>query len=164
EVIELRKKLRGLIKTQNSKPIKGVMQFVALIDESLKCLERQGFQYIQGQTQGQFHPIDNVKTEAMLVEITDNGQDDIRPNVEKRTNKENFYDLNETTRTAIVWKDGTLKVEEETHYNEISYWNNQDGEVIDEEDKEDVISLDASEIEFDDEKSLGIGCEEMEWI
>ncbi|CAG8794666.1 35418_t:CDS:1 [Gigaspora margarita] len=159
EVNKLRKKLRGLIKAQDSKPMKGVMQFVALIDESLKCLKRQGFQYIQGQTQGQFHLIDNLKTEAMLVEITDNGQDDIRPNVEKR-NKEKLDDLNEAARTAIVWRDGTLKVEEGTNYNEIGYWNDQDGEVIDEEDKEDVISLYASEFEFDD----GIGCKEMDWI
>ncbi|CAG8672424.1 22625_t:CDS:2 [Cetraspora pellucida] len=121
EVIELRKKLRSLINTQNSKPIKGVMQFVALIDESFKCLEKQGFQYIQ----------------------------------------------DEAARTAIVWKDGGLKNEEETTHtniNYINYWNNQDGEVIDEEDKEDVISLDASEFEFDDEKSSGIGYEKMDWI
>ncbi|CAG8841846.1 12667_t:CDS:1, partial [Racocetra persica] len=57
-----------------------------------------------------------------------------------------------------------LEIEKETTHNKINYWNNQDGEVIDEEDKEDVISLDASEFEFDDEKSLGIGYEKMEWI
>ncbi|CAG8738022.1 4944_t:CDS:1, partial [Racocetra persica] len=101
EVIELRKKLRGLIKTQNTKPIKGVMQFVALIDESFKCLEKQGFQYIQGRTQGQFHLIDNVKTEAMLVEITDNEQDEIRPNFEKRNRNEKCYDLDDAARTTI---------------------------------------------------------------
>jgi proteasome lid subunit RPN8/RPN11 len=138
---------------EGTKPIYGAIKVISWINENLRCLERQGICLIQREPTGSYHLIDRVEREKTILQVRYENM----ANEEKRNCMGNDQESSEggftSSREKFVWNGSYMEVEKrQSETSEFLDYDKYQSEITAdmEDEKEDVISIYASDPEFDD--------------
>ncbi|CAG8438489.1 14339_t:CDS:2 [Acaulospora colombiana] len=149
----MRNEVKQLIQ-EGTRPVYGAIKIISWIDENLKCLEHQGIRLIQRESTGSYHLMDRIERKKAILRVEHEERVNERKRYRARRNQESSWGGFTSSRVRSVWNGGYIEVERPQ--NEIIdlldfYQNQLEIVTIDMEDeKEDVISIYASDPEFDD--------------
>ncbi|CAG8622309.1 9085_t:CDS:1 [Acaulospora morrowiae] len=152
ELNSIRGEVRRAIR-EGTNPVYGAIKVVSWIDENLRCLERQGIRLIQGGATGSYRLIDTVEQKKTILQVRHENVVNERKRNRMGNNREPSEMGFTSSRVRYVWNGNYIEVgRKRSKISELlDYVQSQPEITVDAEDeKEDVISIYASDPEFDD--------------